>query len=117
MSEGSVGLGVSRDVFFAAAREIECARRELELDDVDGVRIARDHLNAAVNGLKPAAADDHLPIAVRRASERCRTTLSSHLLAAEALATAGVSTTTIVRVVRRATDAAAVQVATAIEAL
>jgi hypothetical protein len=39
------------------------------------------------------------------------------LLAAEALATAGVSTTTIVRVVRRATDAAAVQVATAIEAL
>jgi hypothetical protein len=100
MNDGSVGLGVSRDVFFAAAREIERARRELELDDVDGVRIARDHLTAAVNGLKPAAADDHLPIAVRRASERCRTTLSSH-----------------VRVVRRATDAAAIQVATAIDAL
>ena len=48
---------------------------------------------------------------MRRAAERCRAMLSSHLLAAEDLEAAGVPNPAIAQLLRRATDAFALAVA------
>jgi hypothetical protein len=72
-----------------AAADIDRARRMLDGSGAAAIPAARRHLEAATARLGPVAADDHVDADVRRAAERCRATLSSHLLAADNLEVVG----------------------------
>jgi hypothetical protein len=72
-----------------AAGDIDRARRMLDGNGVAAIPAARRHLEAATARLGPVAADDDADPDVRRAAERCRVTLSSHLLAADNLEVVG----------------------------
>jgi hypothetical protein len=105
MAERTVSLLDDDVVRRRAAYDIQRARQQLDLRGVAAVATARVHLETAVARLHPLVARDDLPLTTRRSVERCRALLSSHLLAAEDLEAAGVSTTVIARLLRRATDA------------
>ena len=88
-----------------AGSDVARARRQLELLGVAGIHPARVHLETAVVRLHPFIASDDVPREVRRAAERGRATLSSHLLAADDLEIAGVPDRAVAQLLRRATDA------------
>ena len=88
-----------------AGSDVARARRQLELLGVAGIHPARVHLETAVVRLRPYIARDDVPREVRRAAERGRATLSSHLLAADDLEIAGVPDRAVAQLLQRATDA------------
>jgi uncharacterized protein (UPF0147 family) len=114
MTDGLVDL-TRRDVLRLAADDIARARRQLDLSGEAAIAAVRMHLEIAIARLQPVAIDDELPREVRRAVERCRATLSSHLLAADNLEAVGVEATMVVALLRRATDAGALEAAAAVE--
>jgi len=101
-----VGFDDGDDPFVVAARHVDLARHALDGGGGgdDGVGAARWHLESAIDGLRPAVADDDLPGPLRHAAEQWRADLSSYLLAALNLDAAGVPPTTVVRLLRRATQ-------------
>ena len=92
-------------LFGRAGSDVARARRQLELLGVAGIHPARVHLETAVVRLHPYIARDDLPREVRRAAERGRATLSSHLLAADDLEIAGVPDRAVAQLLWRATEA------------
>jgi hypothetical protein len=105
MADGIVDLAVDNEVILLAAGDIDRARRHLDLRGAAAVDAARACLEAAIIRLRPVVADDDLPLTLRRAAERCRAKLSSHLLAAENLEAAGVSRAKVAMLLRRGTEA------------
>jgi hypothetical protein len=93
------------DLLDRAGSDVARARRQLEVLGVAGIHPARVHLETAVVRLHPCIARDDVPREVRRAAERGRATLSSHLLAADDLEIAGVPDRAVAQLLRRATDA------------
>jgi uncharacterized protein (UPF0147 family) len=112
MPDGLVDL-TRHDVLRLATDDIAQARRLLERRGAAAIDESRTHLETAIARLEPVATDDELPREVRRAVERCRATLSSHLLAADNLEAVGVETKMVVALLRRATDAGALDAAAA----
>jgi hypothetical protein len=94
-----------REILTNAQREVERARHQLELFGVVAVRDARMIFESAIARLHPLIANDDVPGDVRRSAERCRSTLSSHLLAAEDLEAAGLPQADVALLLQRATDA------------
>jgi hypothetical protein len=94
-----------REVLLAAAADVDRARRQLDLHGDAGLATARACLRVAVARLRPIATRVDVRREVRRSAQRCRSTLSSHLLAAENLEAAGVGTAAVASLLRRATEA------------
>ena len=93
------------EVLLAAAAEVGRARRQLDLHGDAAVGMARARLRIAAARLQPVATGTDVRHEVRRAAARCRTALSSHLLAAEDLEAAGVAPAAVTSLLRRATEA------------
>jgi hypothetical protein len=93
-----------RATFARARSDVDRARRQLDMLGSDAIHAARIHLEIAVASLQPLTADRNVEKEVRRVAERCRATLSSHLLAAENLDLAGVPDEAIVELLGRATQ-------------
>jgi hypothetical protein len=94
-----------REVLLAAAADVDRARRQLDLHGDAGLATARACLRVAVARLRPVAARVDVRREVRRSAQQCRSTLSSHLLAAENLEAAGVAPAAVANLLRRATEA------------
>jgi hypothetical protein len=86
-----------------ALAELQRARAHLDVDGPAALVSVRARLERVLARLEPVAADEEVPIALRRAVERCRATLGSHLVAAENLEAVGVAPEQVVSVLRRAT--------------
>jgi hypothetical protein len=94
-----------RATFARARSDVNRARRQLDMLGTVAIHTARIHLEIAVASLQPLTADTNVAPERRRVAERCRATLSSHLLAAENLDLAGVPDEAIVELLGRATKA------------
>jgi hypothetical protein len=105
MHDPYVDMTVGSDVLLFATDDIERARRALDGRGASALDTARTHLEIAIARLGPVAIDDELPREVRRAAERCRATLSSHLLAADNLEAVGVEPDMVAALLRRGTEA------------
>jgi hypothetical protein len=95
------------DVLRRAADDIARARFQLDLHGEDAIETARWHLELAIARLHPVAIDDDVPRDVQQAAQRCRVTLSSHLLAVDNLEAVGVGPGEVATFLRRATEAGA----------
>jgi hypothetical protein len=89
-----------------AADDIDRARRLLDWSGTAAIPAARLHLDAATARLGPLPADDGTDPDVRRAAERCRATLSSHLLAADNLELVGFEPDAVLTMLARGATAA-----------
>jgi hypothetical protein len=96
-------LSRDREPVRNAILELQRARAELDVYGPAALAGARTRLERVLARLEPVTADEDVPLALRRAVERCRATLSSHLVAAENLEAVGVTLEQVTSLVRRAT--------------
>jgi hypothetical protein len=84
-----IGTTVAEVALDLATDHIDRARQMLDGAGATAIPAARLHLEAAAVELGEIAADGEADPDVRLAAERCRATLSSHLLAADNLEAVG----------------------------
>jgi hypothetical protein len=99
-----------RELLRRTAQDVERARREIDTIGALAIPRVRTYFETAIARLGPLTASDDVPGDVRRIAERCRLTLSSHLLAAEDLEAAGMPLSAVAMLLRRATDSAVLTV-------
>jgi uncharacterized protein (UPF0147 family) len=98
-----VDVTSDRDALRGAISDLQRARRQLDVHGEAAIGTARVQLERAIVRLEPVTTDNELPLDIRRAAERCRATLSSHLVAAENLEAVGVAPEQVTSILRRAT--------------
>jgi hypothetical protein len=96
-------LSSDRDAVRGAIAELQRARVQLDVYGPAALAGVRARLERVLARLEPVTADEEVPVALRRAVERCRAALSSHLLAAENLEAVGVAPGQVAALLRRAT--------------
>jgi hypothetical protein len=84
-----IGTSVAEVALDLAVNHIDRARRMLDWTGASAIPAARLHLEAAAVELGEIAAAEDADPDIRLAAERCRATLSSHLLAADNLEAVG----------------------------
>lgn len=96
-----------------AAVHVDRARRMLDWTGATAIPAARLHLETAVDQLGAIAADLDADPGIRRAAERGRATLSSHLLAADNLEAVGFGPAAVLEMLVRGAAAGAEETAAA----